>query len=242
LPTAISDYYAALGLDCDCTSAQIRDAYRLLAKQFHPDVNASLAALAQTQILNAAYEILSDPRRRKEYDRELAASNKLFVPGEKILVNITKEIHLCLEEFLRGTTLEIRVNDPANTGVEIYELIVPPQTPPGARFKIPRHEPFERGSVLVRVKARADFRFKIRGSDLRCDLKINSQRALQGGVETVRGVMGKFLRVQIPKRVSRGGIIRIAGEGLPKPRGGRGDLLARILYTPPTQIRRNGHR
>lgn len=90
----------------------------------------------------------------------------------------------------------------------------------------------------MRVKARPDFRFKVRGSDLRCDLKIHSQRARQGGTESVRGVTGSFLRVAIPPKVARGEIIRLPGEGLPKPRGGCGDLLVRILYQPEVRIRR----
>jgi DnaJ-class molecular chaperone len=90
----------------------------------------------------------------------------------------------------------------------------------------------------VRVKARPDFRFKTRGSDLRCDLKITFQRAMQGGTESVRGATGNFLRVQILKKVSRGEIIKIPGEGLPKSRGGRGDLLVRILYRPEVRITR----
>ena len=54
-----------LGLDRRCTAGQIRAAYRVLAKQHHPDLNhKSPAALAHTQALNAAYEILSDPELR----------------------------------------------------------------------------------------------------------------------------------------------------------------------------------
>ncbi len=238
MPFAIPDHYATLGLDRGCTDAQIRAAYRLLAKQQHPDVNGgSRDAVAQTQALNAAYEILSDPARRYEYDRALAARNKPFAPANKDALNIAKEVHVRIEDFLRGTTLEVTVNDPGNPdGAETYELIVPPDTAPGTRFRVPRSG---RGFVTIRVKARPDFRFKVRGSDLRCDLKINSQHAQQGGTESVRGVMGNYLRVTIPPKVARGEIIRLAGEGLPRPRGGRGDLLVRILYTPDVRIRRN---
>jgi DnaJ-class molecular chaperone len=42
--------------------------------------------------------------------------------------------------------------------------------------------------------------------------------------------------VQIPPGVARGEVLRIAGEGLPKSRGGRGDLLVRIVYTPEVRI------
>ena len=240
LQSSGQNHYAALGLDQCCTDAQIRAAYRLLAKQHHPDVNhGSHAAVAQTQTLNTAYETLGDPARRREYDRELAARKTSAARSGKTILNIAKEVHLRIEEFLRGATLEVRVNDPGNPeGVEIYELIVPPETAPGTRFRLPRGGSNAGGFVLVRVKARPDFRFKVRGPDLRCDLKINFQRALQGGTESVRAAMGNFLRVQIPKNVSRGEILRISGEGLPKARGGRGDLLVRILYTPDVQIRR----
>ena len=77
LQSTLPDHYATLGLDRGCTDAQIRAAYRLLAKQHHPDLNGgSREAVAHTQALNAAYEILSDPARRRDYDRELAARQK----------------------------------------------------------------------------------------------------------------------------------------------------------------------
>lgn len=242
LKTATPNHYATLGLDRRCTDAQIRDAYRLLAKRHHPDLNhGSRESVAQTQLLNAAYEILSDPERRRAYDRDLDAKQRPANRPAKGMVNIAQDVHLRIEELLRGTTLEIRVNDPVNPGEpEIYPLTIPPETAPGTRFRVPRSA--GSGVVTVRVKARPDFRFKVRGSDLRCDLRVRPQRAAQGGSESVRGVGGNFLRVQIPARVTRGEIVRIAGEGLPKPRGGRGDLLVRIVYTPEVRITRASKR
>ena len=239
LSDALPDHYATLGLHRNCTDAQIRNAYRLLAKQHHPDVNGgSRDALTRTQALNAAYEILNDATQRREYDRELASRQKPATASRasKAMLNVAKEVHLRIEEFLRGTRLEVRVNEPSHAdGAEIYDLTVPPETAPGTRFKLARDGG---GCVTVRVKARPDFRFKVRGSDLRCDLKISFQRARQGGTESMRGATGSFLCVAIPAKVARGEIIRIPNEGLPKPRGGRGDLLVRILYSPEVQIRR----
>jgi curved DNA-binding protein len=234
------DHYSTLGLDQGCTDAQIRSAYRLLAKQHHPDVNGgSRAAVAQTQALNAAYEILSDPARRRDYDRELMARSKTTPRTGKASPSITKEVHLRLEEFLHGTTLEVTVNDPGNrTGAENHELVVPPGTAPGTRLRLARSGG---GFVIVRIKARPDFRFRVRGSDVRCDLKISLQRARQGGPETVRGLTG-LVRVTIPRGVGRGEILRIPGEGLPKPRGGRGDLLVRVTYQPEVKITRSTRR
>jgi DnaJ-class molecular chaperone len=239
---AEQNHYATLGLDRRCTLAQIRAAYRLLAKQLHPDLNPnSPAAIQHTQELNAARETLGDPARRREYDRELDAGKKSAATQRagKIQRNISQEINLRLEDFFRGTTREIRVNDPANpVGAEIYQFVIPPNTAAGTRFRLPRNEPFAGGFVQLRLRAMPNFRFKMRGSDLRCDLKISSKRAAQGGVEMIRGISGALLRVQIPPGIGRNEIIRVPGEGLPKPRGGRGDLLVRIIYRVEVHIAR----
>lgn len=242
LHPATPDHYATLGLDRRATLAQIRSAYRLLARQLHPDVNAGSAdSIARTQALNAAHETLSEPARRRAYDRELAAADRESIPirSGRIERDISQDVSLRLAEFLCGTHLEIRVNDPANSsGPEVYALVVPPDTAPGARLRIPRDEPGGTGFVIVRMRARPDARFKLRGSDLRCDLRISSQRAAQGGSESIRGVTGNFVRVEIPRGVARGEIIRVLGEGLPKARGSRGDLLARIIYRPEVRVAR----
>lgn len=239
----LPDHYAALGLDRRCSPEQIRAAYRLLAKRHHPDLNpGSDEALARSQELNAAYEILSDPARRRAYDRELSEGEKPSAPGApraKIERSIRQDVHLRIEDFFRGGSLQVHVKDPGNpNGAETYTLDVPPDTAPGTRFKIPRAAPFEGGFVQVRVKARPGARFKPRGSDLRSDLRISTQRAAQGGKEMIPGPDGGMLRVAIPAGVARGEVLRIAGAGLPKPRGGRGDLLVRITYRPEVRITR----
>ncbi len=237
-----NNHYATLGLDRRCTLAQIRAAYRMLAKQFHPDVNhGSREAVERTQELNAAHETLSDPARRRDYDRELDAPKESApkMRNAKIQRNISQDVNLRLEDFLRGTKREVRVKDPTTPhGSEIYELIIPPNTAPGTRFRLPRDEPFAGGFVQLRMKALPSFRFKVRGSDLHCDLKIKPECAKQGGTEIIQGLTGAMLRVQIPRGVSRGEILRIPGEGLPKSRGGRGDLLVRINYRIEVQIKR----
>jgi len=239
LQRAESNHYATLGLDRNCTDGQIRAAYRILARQFHPDLNpGSARAVTQTQALNAAYEILGDPVSRRTYDEELAAKKKPPAPGRTATItrNVSQEMHLRLDEFFRGANLEVRLHDPASAnGPELYPLLIPPATAPGTRFKVPRHDG---GFILVKVKARSDMRFKARGADLRCDLRITSQRATQGGTESVRGVLGNYLRIQIPRGVARGEVLRIDGEGLPKPRGGRGDLLVRVTYKLEARITR----
>ena len=236
------NHYATLGLDRGSTLAQVRAAYRLLAKQHHPDLNhSSPGALASTQKLNAAYETLSDPTRRLAYDRELDANNTSSprLKGGMVRRVIFQVVNIPIQDFLRGTEREVRVVDPANPhGAEVYRLVVPPETAPGARIRLSRTAPGAEGFVQLRLRALPSFRFKVRGSDLRCDLKIKSERAVQGGTEVVAGINGAMLGVQIPRGVERNQILRLPGEGLPKPRGGRGDLLVRILYRIEVKISR----
>jgi DnaJ-class molecular chaperone len=232
------DHYATLGLDQSCTADQIRSAYRLLAKQLHPDVNGAAAgAVAQMQQINAAYEVLVDEERRAAYDTEVAARARTAKRGGKQPA-LAQDIYLQLREFFAGTTLEVRVNDPA-AGALSAILEVPPATAPGSRFKVVLATGTK---VAVRVRARPDQRFKVRGSDLRCDLRISTQRAAQGGTESVAGANGNRLCVNIPRGVQRGEILRLAGEGLPRPRGGRGDLLIRVLYRLEILVRRASRR
>ncbi|MEP6821323.1 MAG: DnaJ C-terminal domain-containing protein [Chthoniobacterales bacterium] len=233
------DHYATLGLDRRCTVAEVRAAYRTLAKRHHPDLNRDSAeALSRMEALNAAHETLSDLARRRDYDRDLSAQEPPK-PRGRIQRNITQDVHLRIEEFFRGTTLDINVRDPANPASEHYSLSIPPDTAPGARFRIARTAPFQSGSVQVRVKPSPNFRFKVRGSDLRCDLRISAERAREGGLEHITNAVGSALRVKIPAGIGRGEIIRINGEGLPKSRGGRGDLLLRVTYRPEVRVSRS---
>ena len=69
MKTQYKDYYALLGVDPDATTEQIKKAYRTLAKQYHPDVNNSTDAAERFREITEAYDTLTDPDRRRRYDR-----------------------------------------------------------------------------------------------------------------------------------------------------------------------------
>lgn len=63
------DHYATLGVPPDATTAQIKKAYRKLARQHHPDTNpGDPGAATRFKTITEAYEVLTDPARRKAYD------------------------------------------------------------------------------------------------------------------------------------------------------------------------------
>ena len=65
---SLPDLYAILGIKKDATAEGIKRRYRILAKQSHPDKSAKKDAQDRMSEINTAYEILSDPQQRKEYD------------------------------------------------------------------------------------------------------------------------------------------------------------------------------
>src|ERR1041385_7844168 len=78
------DFYKALGVDEHADEAAIRRTYRKLAQKFHPDRNpGDQKAEERMKEISEAYDVLSDPSKRKEYDqmRQFAASGGPFGGG-----------------------------------------------------------------------------------------------------------------------------------------------------------------
>jgi curved DNA-binding protein CbpA len=69
MKTQEKDYYALLGIPPNATSADIKRAYRKLAKKYHPDVNKNSDAAERFREITEAYDTLTDPDRRRRYDR-----------------------------------------------------------------------------------------------------------------------------------------------------------------------------
>ncbi len=135
------DLYAVLGLTQGADDHQIKEAYRRLAKSFHPDVNRSDANAAERfKVIAAAYRILTDPRLREKYSPrrhgsfESAFADRLRRTQERDAVqnppphpnsspasHITIKLHLTLEELAKGVTRKIkfkrRVHCPICSGI-----------------------------------------------------------------------------------------------------------------------------
>ncbi|CAK7356943.1 unnamed protein product [Dovyalis caffra] len=78
---ASGDYYATLGVPKSASGKEIKAAYRRLARQYHPDVNKEPGATEKFKEISAAYEVLSDDKKRALYDQYGEAGVKSTVGG-----------------------------------------------------------------------------------------------------------------------------------------------------------------
>lgn len=80
-----SNFYHLLGLARDATLDEIRSAYREAARRYHPDVNSKPGETELFMDIQQAYEVLSDPKKRADYDTEIGADKEVSAAHFEIL-------------------------------------------------------------------------------------------------------------------------------------------------------------
>jgi curved DNA-binding protein CbpA len=98
----MSDLYKILGLTNQATTAEIRSAYRQLARKYHPDVSASPDANALFAQINEAYHILIDQQRRAAYDRgDYRDKSRTFYASQQAeVVTMQREFDRMVDEMI----------------------------------------------------------------------------------------------------------------------------------------------
>ena len=228
-PAEERDLYKVLGVSRDVDAEALKKAYRKLARRHHPDVNpGDKAAEEKFKAISEAYDVLSDPTKRRNYDEF----------GE-----ISLQGGFDAEQARRAReAFGARFGGGPGAG--------------GGFREYASGEPFEFGD-LDDLLGRFGFGGRgasgraagLRGADLEASLELDFLEAAKGGEKRLTlqlaGEDGRMrtetLTVRIPPGVADGGRIRLRGKGAPGLGGGPpGDLWAHVRVRPHPVFRREG--
>lgn len=213
------DPYEVLGVSKKATEAEIKKAFRTLAKKHHPDTHANdPIAVKRFQEIGSAYEILGDKEKRAQYDRgeiDAAGQPKGFDPGA----------HGFGGNFRGRAGAQGR-------GPGSFEW-----RSDGAGFSA--EDVF--ADILGGFGGGKRRSHPSKGADIQLATTVSLQEAAQGGVRRVILGDGRQLEVRIPAGVKDGQQIRLRGQGAPGERGGPpGDALIAIEIVAHPYLERDG--
>lgn len=181
------DYYETLGVEPSAGEAEIKTAYRRLARKYHPDVSKEAGAEEKFKAVNEAYEALRDPPKRAAYDQLRARG---YRPGD--------EVQPPPGGFGGGSG-----------GVDFEEIFAGGGA--GGGFSDFFETLFGRGRAAPGAGGFGQRGAPPRG-DTRAKLAVSLETVYEGGQVRI-SVNHKTLDVRVPKGVRPGQLIRLAGQG-----------------------------
>ena len=226
------DPYQVLGVERNASTADIKSAFRRLAKKLHPDANKNdPKAAGRFAEINAAYEILGEEDKRKAFDRgEIDAEGKPRFHGFEGFGGGARPSgggfgpDAEFETFSfgpEGFTRAARRGGGAGGGF-------------GGGFEDILREAFGGRAAGGRARAGAGRGFEAAedvGTDVRAALTVTLPEAAHGATKRIRLPTGKEVEVKIPAGITEGQTVRLRGQGMPGP-GGAGDVLIAVSIAP----------
>ncbi len=213
------DYYETLGVKKTSTEKEIKSAYRKLAKKYHPDTNAGNKQAEQKfKEVTEAYNVLSDPEKKKLYDQYgFAGLEEGFDPNAYAYQNFGG-----FNGNFGGGSRSYSGYDPNSHTYQEFHF---GSGDDSGIFDDLFGNMFNRGE--------SGFSRKRKGRDLHSDLTVSFDESLSGCSKTLqlRDEYGSTssVQVKVPAGIRDGKTIRLKGKGLPGEQGGEaGDLLLKI--------------
>ena len=221
-----NDPYQELGVSRASSSDEIRKAFRKLAKQLHPDQNpGDKAAEERFKRVSAAFDILGDEDKRKKFD-----AGQIDADGR---------------ETMRGFRPGGQGGDPFGAGGPFAGGFHRQGGPGGGEQHF---EGGEFGDILSEILGGRGRGAGFggfgggqpqRGGDVRAEVQITVEEAVQGGKKRIAFSDGRTLDVTIPKGAAEGQVLRLKGQG-GQGRAGAGDALIELHISSHPVFRREG--
>jgi len=210
----MKDLYSVLGVSRNASEADIKKAYRKLAKELHPDQHKDDETAAERfKEVSAAYSILSEPEKRKRYDRgEIDETGQERAPFGAGTAGAGAGAHGFGGFRSGGGEGQSDFTEAEDLFADLFG--------------------FGRGSRRPRAR---------KGRNVNYRLKIGFEDAVKGTTRRVTLSNGRTLDVKIPPGVQDGQQIRLSGQGEPGEGGGpQGDALVTVQVAPHPYFRREG--
>ncbi|AUM73549.1 DnaJ C-terminal domain-containing protein [Paracoccus jeotgali] len=224
----MDDPYKALGLTRNATQAEIKKAYRKIAKTDHPDLNQDPAAAERFKAAATAYDLLKDPEQRKRFD-----AGEIDAHGQE------RQQQRFYRDFAERGDNPYRQYSTAGQGdfSDLFEDLF------GARGGMGGGMGGMGGGGAGGFGRGAGAQgFDMRGQDLRFDLQIDFMTAAKGGSTRIVLPGGDALEVKIPEGAQDGQTIRLRGKGGPgHGKGGPGDAYLTLHVADDPDWRRDGN-
>jgi DnaJ-class molecular chaperone len=204
------DPYDVLGVSKTASEAEIKSAFRKLAKKYHPDQSKELKAKERFAEVGSAYEILGDDKKRKAFDRgEIDAEGKPRAPQ--------------FEGFGFGGQPGAGPRDFRNFGFDFGAG--------GSSTESGSIDPDILAELFGAGRGRGRSQAAARGEDIGVTVAVPLATIAQGGSTRVILPTGKTLDVAVPAGIEEGKSIRLRGQGHPGRRAGPpGDVIVTIRY------------
>ncbi|RXZ71705.1 DnaJ C-terminal domain-containing protein [Agromyces albus] len=215
------DFYEVLGVSKDVSDAELKKAYRKLARKYHPDSNpGDDAAEARFKEISEAHSVLSDPEQRKEYDaiRAMGSGARFTAPGGGGAAGGFEDVFGTMFGGQGGRTYQ--------QGGQYDDLLG--GLFGGGRFGQP-------------TGGFRGFGGPSKGRDVTASTTLDFLTATKGQQITLQASDGRPITVKIPAGVADGQKIRLRGKGQPSPDGGEpGDLVLSVSVRKHPVFERDG--
>jgi curved DNA-binding protein len=208
------NYFEILGVDQDASGADIKRAYRQQARKYHPDLNpGDKAAEEKFKLLGEAYEVLSDPERRSQYEEYSS-----FWQQKGFRQRVSSKFSFKDLDFSDLGDFNSFIDQLLNRRDE------PARSPNSRPSPDPRPDPRSSPRESAARAARATSSNR---RDAEATLTVPLERAYSGGQERIRLEDGRTIEVEMPPGMVTGQRIRLKGQGM-----GGGNLYLRIEVQP----------